>query len=119
MAKFTGSSDINIAVFDSGVELTHDDFTGKVSGDDIDGTGAEFAWSHGTHVAGIAAAHANNEHAGRGVDWNAQLVSKQIFDGFGQYFGDNTAAAAIIEAVDNDNAHVLITVGAVKVSKPL
>ncbi|MFU8845020.1 MAG: S8 family serine peptidase, partial [Bacteroidales bacterium] len=104
---FTGSSDINIAIFDTGIELTHDDFTGKVSGDNIDGTGAEFAWSHGTHVAGIAAAHANNEHAGRGVDWNAQLVSKQIFDGFGQYFGDNTVATAIIEAVDNDNAHVL------------
>jgi len=104
---FTGSTDINIAIFDTGVELAHDDFTGKVSGDDIDGTGAEFAWSHGTHVAGIAAARAINEHAGRGVDWNAQLVSKQIFDGFGQYFGDNTSAAAIVEAVDNDNAHVL------------
>ena len=74
---FTGSSSIKIGVIDSGVDINHEDLTGKVSGDATTGD------YHGTHVAGIAAAKANNTYGGRGVDWNAQIVSKQIFDGNG------------------------------------
>lgn len=104
---FTGSSDIKIGIFDTGVDLSHNEFTGKISGDNISSTGTEFEWSHGTHVAGIAAARANNSHSGRGVDWNAQVVSKQIFNGHGNFLGNTTVVNKIMDAVDNDGVHVL------------
>ncbi len=97
---FTGSSSIKIGVIDSGVDFNHDDLSGKVSGD---ATAGDY---HGTHVAGIAAAKANNTYGGRGVDWNAQIVSKRIFDGNGNYLGDVNAYNKIISAV-NVGADVL------------
>jgi subtilisin family serine protease len=100
---FTGSSSITIGIVDCGVQLNHEDLSGKITGDAEDGEG------HGTHVAGITAAKANNDRGGRGVDWNAQILSKQIFstayisypnnpDG---YMGDVNTYNKIVSAVDN------------------
>lgn len=104
---FTGSANIKIGIFDTGVELSHDEFMGKISGDNISSYGVEYNWSHGTHVAGIAAASANNGEAGRGVDWNAKIVSKQIFSGTGSYLGNSVVTNKIIQAVDNNGVDVL------------
>ena len=69
---FTGSSTVKIAIIDSGIDLNHTEFSGRVSGDAHDGG------SHGTLVAGVAAANAMNGVGMRGVDWNAQIISKRI-----------------------------------------
>lgn len=50
-----GSASVKIGIIDSGVKGDHEDLSGKVSGE------AGFSDSHGTHVAGIAAAKTNNE----------------------------------------------------------
>jgi len=95
---FTGSTAVTIAVFDTGFELTHDELTGKSSGDaSISGTVSEY---HGTHVAGIAAGNAFNGIGGRGVDWNARLLSKRIFEPAG-YIGDADVAQKITDAVNS------------------
>ena len=90
---FTGSSSVKIGVIDSGVKTDHEDLSGKSTGDLPDGD------YHGTHVAGISAAKVNNNLGGRGVDWNAQIISRRIFDR-GGYIGDANAANKIINAVD-------------------
>jgi len=71
----TGSSQVKIGIIDDGVENWHEDLSGKVSGD--------AGWAgdgHGFHVAGIAAAKADNGTGIAGVDWNAQIISQRIDD---------------------------------------
>jgi hypothetical protein len=103
---FTGSSSIRIGIFDTGVETSHGEFTGKISGDAIDAAGSDPYWSHGTHVAGIAAAKANNDAGGRGVDWNAQIDSRKIFSGYGSYLGDAAVSNQITNSV-NSGTHIM------------
>ena len=69
---YTGNSDNLIAIIDGGVDNTHPDLVGKVSGD------AGWAWGgHGIHVAGIAGALSNNSSGVSGVDWNTNLYSQK------------------------------------------
>ncbi len=100
-AIYTGSSSNKIAIIDTGVELTHEDLSGKVTGESPFG-GA----NHGTMVAGVAAAKANNVFGIRGVDWNAQIISKNISDAYGNYIGDAAVSQKVIDAV-NEGANVL------------
>jgi len=97
---FTGSSNIIIAIIDDGVETNNVELQGKASGDQHLGNS-----SHGTRVAAVAAALANNGIHGRGLDWNARIRSYRIQDNVG-YLGDANAINKIRNAV-NDGCHVL------------
>ncbi|MCK9236372.1 MAG: S8 family serine peptidase [Acholeplasmataceae bacterium] len=92
-AIFTGSSAVKIAIIDSGIELNHDDLAGRASGDSHTGH------NHGTLVAGVAAANAMNGEGIRGVDWNAQIISKRVFESDKSWRGDNIAALKITDAI--------------------
>lgn len=86
-----GSPDITVAVLDTGINDTHDEFAGKdiaiysqIAGSDgFDGHG------HGTHVSGIIAATANNAKGGSGVAPNVSLMSVKVLgdDGRGSSAG--------------------------------
>jgi subtilisin family serine protease len=81
-----------IAIVDTGVDLTHPDLAGNlwtgpggihghdfVDGDDI----PDDFNMHGTHVAGIAAAIAENEQGVAGVAPRAQIMAVRVLDGDG------------------------------------
>ncbi len=104
----TGTPAITIAVLDTGVDLDHPDLAGRlVAGwdyvnsdpypDDDNG--------HGTHVAGIIGALANNSIGVAGVDWQARLMPIKVLNasGVGTYFNiiDGIRYAANVAKVIN------------------
>lgn len=96
----TGSSEVIVAVVDTGVFPEHPDLQGKLvdgydfiqdperarDGDGIDpnsddnGDGKQLAWSsfHGTHVAGTVGAATNDETGVAGVAWGARIMPVRV-----------------------------------------
>src|SRR5215203_6270713 len=73
-----------IAVVDSGVDYNHPDLAGKVIkgpdfvNKDFDPMDDYHPVYHGTHVAGIAAAKANNGEFGEGVSPNSKILAIKV-----------------------------------------
>lgn len=89
---YTGNTLNKIAIIDGGVDATHPDLSGKVSGH------TTLYGYHGTHVAGIAAAKTNNTTGIAGVDWNTQILAKAFSDA--TQSGDAYLYQIITEAVN-------------------
>ena len=119
----TGSSNVVVAVIDTGVDYTHEDLAanmwrnpGEIAGNNIDDDGNGFVddvfgWDfgsndndpnddsadpgHGTHVAGTIGAAGNNGVGVTGVNWNVGIMALKIADDAG-----NLTTSAIIGAVN-------------------
>ena len=107
----TGSPDVVIAVVDSGVEASHPDLAGAVDEgyDFVDGDrDAADGDGHGTGVAGIAAARANNGIGAAGVCWSCRILPLRVLgpEGFAL---ETTMADAIDYAVDHGAAVVNVS----------
>lgn len=95
---YTGSTQTKVAVIDEGVDATHPDLNGKVTGN------TTIYGYHGTHVAGILGAKTNNTTGVSGVNWNTQILAKAFNDG--SVNGDPYIYQIVVEAV-NEGSHLL------------
>ncbi|MGQ9585613.1 MAG: S8 family peptidase [Anaerolineae bacterium] len=98
-----GSSNVVIAVLDTGVDLTHPDFVGKlVAGydtvhEDADPTDDH---GHGTHVSGVAAAATNNGVGVAGIAWNTRIMPVKVLGANGSGWTSDIVEG-VIWAVDH------------------
>ena len=89
-----GSSDVTIAVVDSGVATGHPDLRGKVVGRYNAVTGKRSVADrdgHGTAVASIAAAATSNRKGIAGVGWRTSILAVKVSDRKGAIWGDAVA----------------------------
>ena len=107
-----GSPLVVIAIVDSGIDPTHPDLIGAVSRGydfvDRDDDATDPPGAHGTSVAGVAAARANNGFGGVGVCFSCKLMPLRVLGLDGIAFNTNTAAA-IDYAVDHGAAVVNVS----------
>lgn len=82
----TGQADVLVAMIDSGIDLNHPEFAGRivpgfdyVNQDNL----PEDDYGHGTHIAGIVAAAGNNARGVAGVAWQTRLLVYKVLDSRG------------------------------------
>jgi serine protease len=114
----TGSSDIIVAVVDSGALYQHPDLSGNLiagydfisevdnalDGDGIDPNAEDLGTSyHGTHVAGIIAAQSNNGIGGSGISWQTSIMPLRVLGNSGGNLYDATQAIRYAAGISNDS----------------
>ncbi|MEB3197696.1 MAG: S8 family serine peptidase [Candidatus Sericytochromatia bacterium] len=110
-----GEARTPLAILDTGIDTTHPEFTGRIhpaSRNVLDSNAPpEDDYGHGNHVAGIAAAAADNGQGVAGVAPQAPLLVVKIMDAQGR--GDDaTFAAGLVHAVDAGARVVSMSFGA-------
>lgn len=109
-----GSPDIIVAIVDDGCETQCEEFTGRVfkpynvfsRTDDV----YPSPWQHGTHVAGLALAAANNHKGIAGVAPNCKLMPIKVFDDNG-FCTTTSVLDGILYAVYNGADVVNLSLG--------
>lgn len=81
---------VKIAIHDTGVRTTHEDLISKREGGET-----SFSSTHGTMVAGVAAAATNNTDGVAGVAWNSKFIP---YDNQGTVSGDVADINAAVSA---------------------
>ncbi len=98
----SGGASVVIAVLDTGIDKGHEDLAGKVIAEVnfTDSPTTDDIYGHGTHVAGIIAAAANNSVGIAGLAYDCRLLNVKVADDDG-IFHSSVAAKGIRWAVEH------------------
>ncbi len=107
-----GSTDVKVAVLDTGISQNHEDLNGKIAANKncTDSKTADDLYGHGTHVAGIVAASTNNGIGVAGAGYNISLINAKGLgdDGSGYY---SWLADCLVWAADNGAKVINMSLG--------
>ncbi len=116
----TNGAGVTVAVVDTGVAAAHEDLNGAVlAGTDLAadksqvdpaGKGMVDPAGHGTHVAGIIAAHVNNGRGIAGAAPGAKILPVRVLDAHGTGYSDDVANG-IIWAADHGARVINLSLG--------
>jgi subtilisin family serine protease len=110
----TRGTGVKVAVIDSGVNGSHEDLAGSVlPGIDYINTGGDGRIDpngHGTHVAGVIAAHANNARGITGAAPGVKILPVRVLDANGGGVASNVAKG-IIWAADHGARVINLSLG--------
>lgn len=118
----TGSTQVVVAVVDSGVTASHPDLAGKVLPDGYDFVANDSDPSdengHGTAVAGTVSPASNNQLGVAGVSWNTPVLPIRVLDanGAGSY---SAIANGITYAADRGAKVINLSLGGTSSSRTL
>ena len=104
----TGSAQVVVAVVDSGIDLTHPEFAGRLlPGFDYVqwNTQPQDEYGHGTHVAGIIAASGDNGTGVAGLGWQVKILPLRVLDQNGS--GSASSVASAISNAANQHVDVI------------
>ena len=114
--KISTGAKVVIAVIDSGVDFTHPDLEGSIlPGIDLidrSGDGRTDPNGHGTHVAGIIAAH-KNDYGTTGLAYNSKILPVRVLDQYGEG-NDADIAFGILWAAKNGANIINLSLGGTK-----
>jgi thermitase len=120
-----GSSEIVVAIVDTGVDVGHPDLKDNLTprstwydyGEDDDDPSDTYG--HGTHCAGIAAAVGNNGEGVAGAGWSTSIMPVKVFpDGSGST-STSKIAKGIVHAVDKGANVISLSLGSTNKSSAL
>jgi type VII secretion-associated serine protease mycosin len=107
----TGSTDVTVAVLDTGVDMTHPDLVDRLRDDGYDFVDDDDdpmdENGHGTHVAGIVAATLNNAEGVAGVAPGVQILPIRVLDEEGTHNNPDRAIAQAIRYATEHDANVI------------
>jgi thermitase len=87
-----GSSNIVIAIVDTGVDDSHPDLASKIAGEYSYVGTTKDGFGHGTHVAGIAAGATNNDVGVAGMCPSCRILSVKVLDDQGSGYMSDVAS---------------------------
>jgi len=112
----SGSGHITIAILDSGVSYEHPDLYYKIIETcNVTGVGGpndahDPFNSHGTHVAGIAAASSNNGEGMTGMSWGSPIMAIKVANPLG-FTSDVWLGQGLIWAADHEARVAVVSIG--------
>lgn len=136
--KNTGSSNVIVAVIDTGINYAHTDLAantwvnpGEIPGNSVDDDGNEYIddihginaitgsgdpmddHSHGTHCAGTIGAVGNNSLGVAGVNWNVKILGAKFLDASGSgYTSDAIACIDYVIAMKTTYGQNIVAINA-------